>query len=282
MHICKILLKTYTLLKLSNNEYFLRKILALEPRNILESGTTLPQIISGVCTTTGEKNEYVVKFIKAQRMSAESSCRELLAALIAKELDFNIPEPVIINITNEFVELMRGNENFKVASNSLGYNFGNEYQVGYSAVGLTQTLDTNLTTKLVELFALDMVIGNADRRVEKPNFLSNGTDLLVFDHELAFGFASDLFKNPTPWLIRDQDMTWINQNFCFQKLKGHSYDFTNFISKLNVLNEDFWHKFETIAPAEWLTEQWGIIKDYLKSLIEKSEIFEQELKRILL
>ncbi len=269
------------MLKLSHNDYFLPKVLALEPREILTSGTTNPQLITGVCTTTGNQSEYVVKFIKAQRMSAEASCRELLAALIARELDFNVPEPAIIQITPEFVELMKGKDNFTPASNSIGHNFGNEYKTGYSSIGVNQVLDVTLTNKLVDLFALDMLISNADRRVEKPNFLSNGNDILVFDHELAFGFAVELFKNPNPWLISDQDMVWVKDNFCYHRLKGREIDFSNFANRLQVLNSAFWDKFETIAPNEWLTDQWIAIKNYLNSLIERSDIFAGELKRIL-
>lgn len=35
-----------------------------------------------------------------------------------------------------------------------------------------------IKTQLYELFAFDLLIGNADRRIDKPNFLSNGEDIL--------------------------------------------------------------------------------------------------------
>ncbi|MDR6941692.1 HipA family kinase [Mucilaginibacter pocheonensis] len=272
------------MLKLSHPEYFLPTVHALEPGKVLSSGTTEPQLIRGVCVQTGKKSDYVVKYIRAQRMSPEASGRELIAALIARELDFNVPEPVIINISDEFVELMRGKDNFQVASNSLGFNFGNEYKTGYYPVLKDQPLNESMILKLANLYALDIFISNADRRMEKPNFLTNGDDILVFDHELAFGFALELsfLRNREPWLIRDTDRVWINDNFCYNRMRGNQFDFSTFTNKFSSINDLFWNKLETILPAEWLNEQFFTIKTYLNTLIGEADLFSTELNRILL
>jgi hypothetical protein len=271
-------------LKLSHPEYFLPNVYALEPGMILSSGTTEPQLIRGVCTQTGQKDDYVVKYIRAQRMSPEASARELVAALIARELNFNVPEPVIVNVSEEFVELMRGKANYHVASHSLGFNFGSEFKTGYYSVLKDQPLNETMLLKLVDLFALDIFISNADRRMEKPNFLTNGDDILVFDHEMAFGFSLELpfLRNREPWIIRDSDKNWISDNFCFNRIKGNQFDFSTFTNKLTNVNDLFWNKLETILPDEWLTEQFFIIKTYLNTLIGEADFFSTELNRILL
>jgi hypothetical protein len=271
-------------LKLSHPDYFLPTIYALEPGEVFSSGTTGPQLVRGICTKTHIKSDYVVKYLKAQRMSPEASARELVAALIARELDFNVPEPVIINISAEFVDVMKGRENYHVASQSIGFNFGSEYQKGYYPILRGQSLSETTTLKLVELFAFDVFISNADRRMEKLNFLSNGDDILIFDHELAFGFAMELhfLRNKEPWLIRESDKIWINDNFCYNMIKGNQYDFSTFTNKLAVINNSFWSKIETIMPDEWLNEQFGAIRAYLTTIIDKADLFSQELNRILL
>ncbi|WP_158994365.1 HipA family kinase [Mucilaginibacter sp. L196] len=272
------------MLKLSHPDYFLPTVHAVAFGEILQSGTTMPQLVVGICEQTGIKSDYVIKFIGAQRMSPEASARELIAALIAKELDFNVPEPVIIHISDEFVELMRGNDNYLVASNSLGFNFGNEYKTGYYSVIKDQTISSSLEDKLIELYAFDIFISNADRRIEKPNFLTNGDEIIIFDHELAFGFTMELsfLRNSEPWKIRSQDLNWINDNFCFNRLKGKQFDYSSFQSKLELIDNSFWDKIETILPPDWLTEQVDEIKKHLNTLMSRADIFTSELNRILL
>lgn len=183
----------------------------------------------------------------------------------------------------EFVNLLQGNDMYHIAANSLGYNFGNEYQRGYIAPLKGQTFSEAFEQKLLDLFAFDMLISNADRRLEKPNFLFNGDDMLVFDHEIAFGFLMELpfVRNPTPWTFRDSDLGWIGQNICYQYLRGNTYDFSPFIDKLTVLNDLFWTKVETIIPQEWLNDQCSTIKNYLNSIIENSHLFASELTQLL-
>lgn len=217
-------------------------------------------------------------------MSPEASARELIAALMARELDFIVPEPVIIHVSEAFVETMRGSANFQTAQNSLGFNFGNEYKTGYVVVLKDQAISAGLESKLVDLYAFDLMISNADRRLEKPNFLTNGDDILIFDHELAFGFTLELpfLRNPEPWTIRQQDMNWIGDNFCYDRMRGKQFDFSGFQQKLTAIDNTFWDKLETILPADWLTGQVIDIKNYLNQLIVRADLFATELNRILL
>jgi len=53
-------------------------------------------------------------------MSEEASMRELLAAFIAMEMDIPVVEPAIIQIDHPFLELLKGDEAWSVASKSLG------------------------------------------------------------------------------------------------------------------------------------------------------------------
>ncbi|HEY4150725.1 MAG TPA: HipA family kinase, partial [Chitinophagaceae bacterium] len=198
-------------------------------------------------------------------------------------LDFNVPEPVVVNVNSEFVDLLVGNDMHQVAGNSLGFNFGNEYQRGYYPLLKDQPVTDIVKQKLLDLFAFDMLISNSDRRIDKPNFLFNGNDVLVFDHEIAFGFLFELpfLRNNNPWLFRDSDMDWINLNFCFNLLKGNEYNFLPFLDKLISINDLFWDKIETIIPQEWFNSQFGTIKNNLSSMVEHADLFTGELTRLL-
>ncbi len=270
--------------KLTDAAYFLPEIEGSEAGKILKSGRTRPMIIQGICKQTGFKSEYVVKFKGSEEMWEDSTLNELLGAWIGLELGLNIPEPVVVNVSKEFIETMKTHGNYKIATNSIGFNFGNVYHEAFQEFISGQPVSPVLKLKLLDLFAFDVLIGNTDRRVDKPNFLPNGKDLLIYDHELAFSFTKQLSfaRNPQPWLILPIDLQWLNNNFCYNLLKGNSFDFSNFVTRMNVINGSFWQKAESFMPAEWKTKNFGIIKDYITMVIYHAADLGQELKRILL
>lgn len=269
--------------KITDKGYFLPIVEALTPGEVLGTGTTQPNVIRGICRQTQIKSDYVVKFRAAQRMSPEASARELIAAFIAMELNFNIPAPAIISVSSEFVEAMLGQPNFAVASNSLGYNFGNKFITGYQALVRGQKISTELLERLKYLFAFDILISNSDRRIDKPNFLTNGKQELIFDHELAFSFTLVLpfFKNKEPWLIKDQEMEWITNNYCYDLLKGMDLDFSTFVATFSVLNPNFWQKALSLVPSDWQTSQLTEIQAHIENIIHNKDVFNSELNRIL-
>jgi hypothetical protein len=242
-------------------------------------------IVRGVCRQTGQKGEYVVKLKGSDQMWEGSSLNEMLASFIALELNFQTPEPVVINITEDFIETMKHrHNNFIIASKSLGFNFGSALKDGFQEVLSQQSLPSELKAKLGEMFAFDVLLGNTDRRKDKPNFLTNGKDLLIFDHELAFSFTQVLpfARNPNPWLISQEDMAWLSNNFCYHHLKGNNVDFSNFAARLSVINDIFWAKAIDIIPKEWQNEHINTIRSYLTKIIDNKEQFASELNRVLL
>jgi hypothetical protein len=271
-------------MKLSDPSYYLPVIQAFSPGKTFSSGTTEPLLIRGVCEQTSLKDDSVLKMMGASRMSIEASARELIGSWVALELGLNVPEPVVVNISPVFVDALRGSQQFGIASNSIGLNFGSRYMTGYQEPLQGQQFSEDLLAQLINVFAFDMLIGNIDRRIGKPNFLVNGNDIMVLDHELAFSFLKELpfLRSKTPWLIREADITWINDNYCFNLLKGKSVDFLNFSEKLDVIDNDFWNKLSVTVPDVWRTDQIDSIKDHLNSIIANKEEFTSELNRILL
>ena len=195
-----------------------------------------------------------------------------------------MPEPVIVNISDEFAETMERHENYEVASRSLGYNFGSTLQNGYQELLSGQPLNKDLQSRLLDLFAFDVLIGNTDRRGDKPNFLTNGEDLLIFDHELAFSFTQQLpfARNPSPWLNLHRAKTWKPEQNSYQQLKGNSHNFANFVTRLSVINEAFWTKAWNLIPEDWRNEHFDVIREYLTRVIEHRNEFASELNRVLL
>ena len=216
-------------------------------------------------------------------MDLISSCSELLASFIAMELDLNVAEPAIIEISPEFLETLRGSDAYKNASGSEGINFGCKYKTGYIELVSNQQISDQLTECAADIFTFDVFIANPDRRIHKPNVSTNGEDFLIFDHELAFGFIFDVLQAVRePWKISEKDMTWIKQHYFFNYLKGNGPDFSKFVEKFSSLDASFWRQARTLIPNEWITDRLDRIETRLCSFVDHRQEFKDELNRILL
>jgi hypothetical protein len=267
--------------KITEISYFLPEIIALNGVQNFNTGTTRPMLVRGVCKQTGDKSDYVVKFRNGTRMSINSSCNELVASFIAMELDLYVAEPAIIDIVPEFVDTLIGMDGYKNALNSPGFNFGCKYVEGLFEFTNNQKLTTGQYFNSQQIFSFDIFISNADRRVDKQNMLTDGEKILIFDHELAFGFIWDIIKNPIPWLITQTEMSWIKKHYFYSILKGKEHNLDTFVDKLSTLDGNFWGKLYQLIPDEWHGEHLDKIKNNLSLLVENRTHFKEELKRIL-
>src|SRR5579872_2597773 len=177
--------------KITDVDYSLPIIEAQTPSELFESGANKPLLIRGV-DENGNKGDYVVKFRGAERMSEEASMRELLAAFIAAQMGIRVVQPVIVNISGAFIELLKGESAWQYATKSVGYNFGSEYLKEYSTIMPTQVFNAEQLHAAQTIFAFDVTIQNPDRRIGKPNMLTDGAEIVIFDHELAFSFVLDI------------------------------------------------------------------------------------------
>lgn len=208
--------------KITDKKYALPVIHALDGFGVLESGTTKPMKVKGADMITGIRGHYVVKYINSNRIDVRATCREVLGLWIGNELGLNMVEPVAINITQQFVETLKGKDGYNSARNSIGLNFGSSYVEGYNELITGKPLSSpKLLNDAKDIFAFDMFISNADRGAGKPNVLSNGNDFLLFDHELAFSFVLLLpfLQNKTPWILGDGEKEMYERHYFYPYLK---------------------------------------------------------------
>lgn len=271
-------------MKITNTNYRLPIIEALSDFDLMDTGTTEPMGIRGVDKLTGERGQFVVKFINSSRMSAKSSCRELLGCWMASELEIHVVEPVIINISTEFVSNILGKKGHQSALKSIGLNYGSLYESGYTIFpNINFVLDAHLMEQAKMIFMFDMFIANADRGAGKPNVLSNGDNLLILDHELAFSFADILpfLRNKEPWIIGDMEKEMYQSHYFFPFLNKREIDFSPFTNKLVWLNDNFWNKAFSLIPPEWKTPELDDIKLHLDSIVNNRQSFSDQLTKIL-
>jgi hypothetical protein len=266
--------------KITDKDYSLPIIEALSPHESFDTGANKPLLLRGI-DINGRKGDYVVKFRAAERMSAEASMRELLAAFIAAQMEIKVVHPVVVNISQNFVDLLNGNSAWHYASKSLGYNYGSEYIKRHTTIISTQDLNSHQLPYAQTIFAFDVTIQNPDRTIEKPNMLTDGTEIVIYDHELAFSFVMDIFPNQKPWILRHTDGEWINRHCLLPKIRGKEYDFEGFSNRFNNLDEQFWTIARSLIPNEWLSDQFDRIKQYFSAICNNKDAFILELKKLM-
>jgi hypothetical protein len=248
--------------KITDYDYSLPIIEAL----IADRTSNNQLLIRGVNTETLIKGDYIVN-------NNQVAGRELLTSFMASELDINVPSPVLMNVSAELSKTLLNDVS--------GLQFGREYKVGYYGINRNQALSEFQRLQINQIFPFDIFISNVGRRAENPNLLTDGNNLLIFNHQTAFDFLNDGYKNKTPWEFRPQDMDWIKSHVFFPYLKNKFPDFSILVNKLTRLDDNFCSKAFSFIPDEWKTDELEEIKNYSQAIIANKDIFLQSLKNVL-
>lgn len=265
-------------------EFSLTHVYALEGHEEMENSANKPVLVSAVNEITGIRADYVVKLNASERMHEEARMRELIAAFMAIELEIPVVVPAIINVSQDFCNTLIGKSYFQKATKSLGYNVGSEYLADHFILDNFISLNDAQEKNAQQIFSFDLMIENVDRNYSKPNMITNGNELRVLDHELAFGFIMTLpfLRNPTPWLFNDGDLKWIKEHCLFKRLKGKVGELESFKGKLVRLDAEFWDKVQTLIPEEWFKEELFIgIKTHIDAMVVNRHEFITSIKRLL-
>jgi hypothetical protein len=268
----------------SDPNYILPQIEALRPGHILSSGTTLPMVLEGVDRSTYERGQYVIKFWNANRMSKASSGRELIASWIAMEFELPVVTPVIIHVSQDFADSLTGREGYKAALQSLEENFGSQYKPGFEEILTGQKFSNQMVEMALRIYAFDLFITNPDRGHQKNNVNTNGSDFLIFDHELAFSYISMMpfLRSKTPWIFSENDRDLYSKHVFYKYLKGAERDFSYFSENLERLNDGFWQKAHDCLPLSWKPNEFDEIRNYLSEIVLNKEKFADQLTQTLL
>ncbi len=266
---------------ITDSSYTLPQLTALRYDNTFTTGANRPGLVAARNQQTRQLVDCVVKFRGAERMRPQACAYELLAAFIAKQWGIRVVEPVLVDIIPEFVELERSKPHYQLLAKSVGLNVGSVYVRGYNTIPVHQPLTDAELPQAQHIVLFDLLIQNADRRVEKPNLMSNGQELVIYDHELAFSFIQALFKNPQPYQLRELDRGWIENLFLLAKIKRFSLPEPAIKQALSRLDNNFWDRAFELIPPEWRTEQLLEIRSFLTEIVNNSDLFVQSVKPFL-
>lgn len=161
----------------------------------LEGGTTRPMLVLG---EDGKK--YVLKVFSIKDASQRSyTVAEVIANLLAKEFDLNVPEAVYMTIDKALLELIKETqpETHKILNEKSidRIMFGSLYYEGYPIYSSTNKDKLLALDEFESILAFDILISNSDRRAVKPNILRGQDHYLLIDHEKAFEGMHNVFDN---------------------------------------------------------------------------------------
>jgi hypothetical protein len=273
--------------KITDADYYLPKIFAVLPLYEASNGTTAPIVIRGIEETThDESTEYFLKPVAAPRMSVNACLFELLAAFMAKQIELNVAEPVLINVSADFANLCRGKNYFQKVNNSVGINFGTKNFGGGFYTWLPEMpLPKNQQEEALKIFVFDLLIQNADRGHQKANLNTNGKELKIFDHELAFSYTALIGLPATEaWKLDENGVDkYLTKGHLFYKYLKGKFDLPidETIDSLKAINGDFWNVAKTLIPTQWVTDNFQKIKAHTQNVIANLDNFTNEIKRIL-
>ena len=114
--------------------------------------------------------------------------------------------------------------------------------------------------------------------------LTDGSTLVMLDHELAFGFTltPSFLRNPTPWAIAENDQGWMMAHCLHGRLKGCVDELADFSDKLVNLDAEFWDKVSGLIPAEWFDEAlFTEIRNHCDGMVAHRDEFIRSIKQLL-
>jgi len=210
--------------------------------------------------------EVVVKFLKACERGRRAFIVEAIAAMLAADLRLPIPEPFLVQVEADFAESIPDPEYNHIARASLGFNFGSAFRSpGYSVWNSSSHLPEGLLITAAEILCFDLLIQNPDRLPLNPNCLTNGSDLVIFDHELALVTEGVIGWRP-PWEAGGADLAKLHLFFDHLRTRMPSLD--RFAANFAAISDERIEGYGQALPGPWLAQGEDItdILGYIREL----------------
>ena len=249
----------------------------------LRSGRTCPCLM--LCEDDdGSVLEVVVKLRTGNECSPTGVTCELLASLLARDLDLPVPAPFIVSVDADFHKGMSDPELAERFLNSQGLNFGCRHLgTGYTTWPQLRSIPASLMQDAAEIFAFDLMIQNPDRRQDKPNLLRKGDELAIFDHEMAFSFLYAPVPDEYPW--DGKGMDFAKNHVFYGGLKGRDISWDRMQGALEAVDDRRLGMYTDAIPDEWRDDSGDAadrIQEYLKQARNNSKKLFQKITEVLI
>ncbi|MBK9520149.1 MAG: hypothetical protein IPO13_00635 [Rhodocyclaceae bacterium] len=229
------------------------------------NGRTKPCLITCEgATPTAEDVQLVVKFSAGCMEREKNLAIEAIAAMLAADLTLPVPEPFLVDIDDDFISSISDAALKTHIQSSSRVAFGSRLVPnGFGVWAKNGRVPAELTQVAAEVFLFDAIIVNADRRPANPNCLTSGNEIAIFDHELSFSQAQELFWKE-PWHQNGFDRISVADNHIFAPM---------FFEEKPVQLNRFKAAWEAIPVVRFkqycnaLPVEWAINNEFLEGIV---------------
>ena len=217
----------------------------------VQSGKTMPCRLA--CETgAGGEVEVVAKLSAGCERGVMALLSEALTVLFAADLDFPVPEPLLVRLESEFVATIPDATVADIARRSNAIAFGSKHlPPGYTSWPVGKAIPRDAVDIAAEIFAFDALISNPDRRPDNPNCLFSGSSLAIFDHELAFVTDGVIGWRP-PWEVGALNALRRPQSHLFaDQLQGKSVNLSRLAGAWKAITKARLAAYRAALPSEW-------------------------------
>lgn len=247
---------------------------------VMESGYSKAlRLKCGNEKTTGD---YIVKLENDLYSKRVGLISELISYIIAKKIGVTIPDIALINIDDEFCNSVTDIDVKNRLLQNKGMNFGSKILTGGFVKLRTKDLRSlSSADNLIKIFVFDMIICNYDRIENNSNMLTNGKEIFVIDHELAFAFLLKGNKCIEPFWRLSISPNYLRKHFFHDilVLNGPNHNITN--DMISRLDSELAKECLDSRTTAWDHDQINDIYNYIDDLVNNKENFETELKNLL-
>lgn len=229
----------------------LARVTLIEINRAAECGRTNPLFVT--CEKAdGSTLEAVAKFSAACDLKEASLAMEVIGACLASDLGLPVPEPLLIDVPPQLVELIPDAARRDTVRMSSPVAFGSKVITGgYSAWSAGTKISESMLPFAAAIFAFDGMIQNPDRRVSNPNCLVKGDEIRIIDHEACF-FVRGIIGWVPPWRLGGLRSLETPGNHIFlDELKGRAIEFGAMRDAWSDLSDERIKEYESAVPGEW-------------------------------
>lgn len=244
------------------------------------TGRTTPALCACEDAEGKLAGDFVVKLRGGTERGATGMVSELVGSRLAAYFGIPVPLPSLVHIDAAFAALVAKShpDKSKRMVDSVGLNFGSRQLNDVVTWPVDKSVPDAMWATATNIFAFDALIENPDRKFSpNPNLFSQGDQIFVFDHELAFSFIEDLFPSQSPWKL--ERSKYLADHVYFKRLKGKAVDLELFTSRLDALPVTALPEILAEVPEEWNNGSLSKINAHLCAMAPKAAQFAEEVRR---
>ncbi|MBC7683123.1 MAG: hypothetical protein H7172_12400 [Ferruginibacter sp.] len=262
----------------------LEKVEATRFDRAMTKGRTLPLLLAAEFSD-GRSVELIGKFSHGGQIGAIGLAREAISAMLAADLGLPVPNPLLVSISDAFIETVPNPEATDLLRQSSRVGFGSsKLPNGYIVWPDGNGVPKRMLAQAAEIFAFDALIQNPDRHPKNPNMQVKGEQVAIYDHELAFIWEGVLFWKP-PWEAGGLDnIAQPGRHLFFTAIKGQTLDFSRLIGAWEAISDDRLAQYQAALPAEWngASDMIGKVLGFVRQLRDNIRPAMTEMQKVLI